>query len=98
MYTSDTNKLIFGTNPTNIYIIIYFQGSLQQFGQNVDNRLRDTRQTVDNKLIEGSDFLSNLGHELNEDIDESNKRAHAGLDEAANAASNILGKGLFSHK
>lgn len=71
---------------------------MQEFGQNVDNRLRDSARNVDNKLSDVSSFLGDTKHVIEQDIDEVNKRAHVGLDETSDIASNIFGKGLLSHK
>lgn len=43
-------------------------------------------------------FLGDTKNVIGQDLDEANKRAHVGLDEATNMASNIFGKGLLPHK
>lgn len=60
---------------------ISLDNQLRQTAQNADNKLRETGRAIDDSVSDG--------------LEESNKRAHAGLDDITNAAGNIFGKSLI---
>lgn len=60
---------------------ISLENQLRQTAKNADNKLRETGRSIDESVSNG--------------LEESNKRAHAGLDDIASAAGNIFGKSLL---
>lgn len=45
-----------------------------------------------------SDFLTDSKNVIDQDLDEANKRAQVGLEEASDLTSQFFGKGLLPHK
>lgn len=60
---------------------ISLENQLRKSVQNVDNKFSETGRSIDDTISHG--------------VDESNKRAHAGLDDISNATANIFGKSLL---